>query len=131
MADKSFKVKTGLDLPAPLPVEQGGTGQTSTANTINALLPIQTDNNGKYLSTNGTAISWQSIDLSNYKVEISTPLSSNITMLSGRRYLVDTTAARTLTLPSNPVAGDEIQILDTTNNALVNNLLKNLKHFHI
>jgi hypothetical protein len=58
MADKNFKVKTGLDLPAPLPVEQGGTGQTSTANTINALLPIQTDNNGKFLVTDGTNISW-------------------------------------------------------------------------
>jgi hypothetical protein len=43
MADKDFKVKTGLDLPAPLPASEGGTGQTSLANAINALLPDQTN----------------------------------------------------------------------------------------
>lgn len=58
MANKNFKVKTGLDLPAPLPVEMGGTGQTTTSNTLNALLPIQTDNSGKYLTTDGTTTSW-------------------------------------------------------------------------
>lgn len=40
MADKNFKVKTGLDLPAPLPVSQGGTGQTSTTNALNSFLPL-------------------------------------------------------------------------------------------
>jgi hypothetical protein len=58
MADKNFKVKTGLDLPAPLPVEQGGTGQTSTANTINSLMPIQSGQNGKFLVTDGNNLSW-------------------------------------------------------------------------
>jgi hypothetical protein len=58
MADKNFKVKTGLTLPSPLPVEQGGTGQTSASNTLNALLPLQTDNSGKVLSTDGTDTSW-------------------------------------------------------------------------
>jgi hypothetical protein len=61
MANKNFKVKTGLDLPAPLPVEMGGTGQTTTSNTLNAILPIQTDNNGKYLSTDGTSTAWSSV----------------------------------------------------------------------
>jgi hypothetical protein len=58
MADKNFKVKTGLDLPAPLPVEQGGTGQTSTVNTLNSLLPVQSDNDGKFLVSNGINVSW-------------------------------------------------------------------------
>ena len=58
MADKNFKVKTGLDLPQPLPVSQGGTGQTSTTNTLNSLLPTQTDNASKILSTDGTNVSW-------------------------------------------------------------------------
>jgi hypothetical protein len=58
MADKNFKIKTGLDLPAPLPAAQGGTGQTSLANAINALLPDQTDNASKILGTNGSTLAW-------------------------------------------------------------------------
>lgn len=58
MSDKNFKVKTGLDLPAPLPVAQGGTGQTTAANAINALLPSQTSQTNKILSTDGTNVSW-------------------------------------------------------------------------
>jgi hypothetical protein len=61
MADKNFKVKTGLSLPSPLPVDQGGTGQTSANNTLNALLPLQTDNSGKVLKTDGTDTSWFTI----------------------------------------------------------------------
>jgi len=58
MADKNFKVKTGLTLPSPLPVDQGGTGQTSASNTLNALLPLQTSNANKVLQTDGTNTSW-------------------------------------------------------------------------
>jgi hypothetical protein len=58
MADKDFKVKTGLDLPAPLPASEGGTGQTSLANAINALLPDQTNNASKILGTNGSSLAW-------------------------------------------------------------------------
>jgi len=41
MANKDFKVKNGLDIQSPLPVSMGGTGQTSTTNTLNSLLPAQ------------------------------------------------------------------------------------------
>jgi hypothetical protein len=58
MADKDFKVKTGLDLPAPLPVVEGGTGQTSVENTRNALMPVQTGHSGKFITTDGTGMSW-------------------------------------------------------------------------
>ena len=58
MADKDFKVKTGLDLPAPLPASEGGTGQTTLANALNALLPSQTSNTSKILGTDGTNPLW-------------------------------------------------------------------------
>ena len=58
MADKDFKVKSGLDLGTPLPLTEGGTGQTSASNALNALLPNQTDNTNKVLQTNGTTTSW-------------------------------------------------------------------------
>ena len=51
-----------------------------------------------------------------------TAVSSNITLVSGYKYFVDTTSARTLTLPSIPSVGDEIQIYDASNNALTNNI---------
>lgn len=58
MANKNFKVKNGLDMSTPLSVSMGGTGQTSIENAINALLPLQTDNSEKFLTTNGTSVSW-------------------------------------------------------------------------
>lgn len=61
MADKNFKVKTGLSLPSPLPVDQGGTGQTSASNTLNALLPLQTSNSNKVLQTDGTNTTWTTL----------------------------------------------------------------------
>lgn len=42
----------------PLPISQGGTGQTTAPAAINALLPVQTGNSGKVLTTNGTNVSW-------------------------------------------------------------------------
>ena len=65
MADKDFKVKSGLSLGTPLPVSMGGTGQTSTTNTLNALLPNQTGNSGKALSTDGSSTSWVAFASSN------------------------------------------------------------------
>lgn len=61
MANKDFKVKNGLDIQTPLPVTMGGTGQTSTTNTLNSLLPPQSGNTNKVLQTDGTNTSWGSV----------------------------------------------------------------------
>jgi hypothetical protein len=58
MANKDFKVKNGLDIQSPLPVSMGGTGQTSTTNSLNSLLPSQAGNTNKVLSTDGTNTTW-------------------------------------------------------------------------
>lgn len=47
-------------------------------------------------------------------------VSSNITLAAKTRYFVDTTAARTLTLPASPVLGDEIQVFDASGSAGTN-----------
>lgn len=124
MADKNFKVKTGLSLPQPLPVEQGGTGQTSTSNALNAILPIQTNNSGKYLSTDGTNTSWNTIS-SSFVSMPSTTLNLNTTLSSNYRYFVDTSSARTLTLPTSPSTADEIMIFDASGLAATNNITVN------
>ena len=41
-----------------LPIANGGTGQTTANASLNALLPSQTGNSGKVLSTDGTNTSW-------------------------------------------------------------------------
>ena len=61
MSNKDFKVKNGLDVSTPIPVSMGGTGQTSAENTLNSLLPLQTDHSGKVLKTDGTNTSWFTI----------------------------------------------------------------------
>jgi hypothetical protein len=47
----------------------------------------------------------------------STAVSSNITLAANNKYFVDTTAARTLTLPASPTLGDEIQVFDASGTA--------------
>ncbi len=61
MANKDFKVKNGIDVATPIPVSMGGTGQTSTTNTLNSLLPVQTGNANKVLQTDGTNTIWFTI----------------------------------------------------------------------
>ena len=77
MADKNFKVKSGLNIPitsaailttdssgnisstAVLPITAGGTGQTSATNAINALLPVQNGSTINYaIQSDGTNINW-------------------------------------------------------------------------
>ena len=47
-------------LTTPLSIAQGGTGQITASLAINALVPTQTSNSGKFLSTDGSVVSWQS-----------------------------------------------------------------------
>lgn len=52
---------TATNLSGTLSIAKGGTGQTTANAALNALLPSQTGNNGKYLTTNGTNTSWVTI----------------------------------------------------------------------
>lgn len=173
MADKNFKVKSGLNLPitsaailttdasgnisstSALAITNGGTGQTSANNALNALLPIQNGGTINYtIQSDGTNVSWAKVYnqlIQNGGVSVtprrnlniiggtfadssgtdtttitlgfaSTSVSSNITLTAANKYFVDTTAARTLTLPASPSLGDEIVIYDASNSALTNNI---------
>jgi hypothetical protein len=176
MANKNFKVKSGLNIPIAsakilvtdssgnidssslLGVENGGTGQTSANNAINALLPVQNGSTVNYsIQSDGTNVSWakvynQVVKNSGTSVNprrvlnivggtfaddsesdtttiilgfASTAVSSNITLAASNKYFVDTTSARTLTLPASPSLGDEIIIYDASDNALTNNITVN------
>ena len=60
--------------------------------------------------------------LSSYKQEVNLAISADTTLVAGRRYFVDTAAARTLTLPASPTLGQEIIIFDATGSAGTNNI---------
>ena len=49
------------DVTGTLAITNGGTGTTSASAAINALLPSQSGNSGKYLITNGTSASWANV----------------------------------------------------------------------
>lgn len=50
-----------ITLAGTLAIANGGTGQTTATAAINALLPSQTGNSGRYLTTNGTNTSWATV----------------------------------------------------------------------
>jgi len=50
-----------ITLGGTLAVASGGTGQTTANAALNALLPNQTNNSGKYLTSDGTNTSWSAI----------------------------------------------------------------------
>lgn len=58
-----------ITLGGTLAIANGGTGETSASAAINALVPAQTGNSGKFLSTNGTAVSWETV--------VTTPAGTN------------------------------------------------------
>ncbi|MDD2792920.1 MAG: hypothetical protein PHD73_07055 [Sediminibacterium sp.] len=51
---------TAANVTGIIAIANGGTGSTSASDAIQALLPAQTGNNGKFLKTDGTTASWQS-----------------------------------------------------------------------
>lgn len=50
-----------LSLTTALPLGSGGTGATTQAGAANAVLPSQTSNTGKYLKTDGSNVSWDTV----------------------------------------------------------------------
>jgi len=60
-----------------LPINNGGTGATTSTAAINALLPSQSGNSGRYLTTNGTDTSWATVSGGITSVTASSPLASS------------------------------------------------------
>jgi hypothetical protein len=130
LADKNFKVKNGLtisgltggagpliadsnksvDSTSSIPTQYGGTGTTTS--------PVS----GEFLySSGGTTYSPSSLSST---VPLWSPISvsSNITLSKWNNYMVDTSSARTLTLPASPSSADEIHIFDITGSAATNKI---------
>jgi hypothetical protein len=98
MSNKDFKVKNGLVIPAlstagivktdssgvisssaTLSISEGGTGQTTAGNALNALLPLQTNNTNYYLQTNGTTTQWNQVLSTAYQTsEPTSPVTGQV-----------------------------------------------------
>ena len=80
MSVKDFKIKSGLVIGSlssagvittdssgnissntTLGISQGGTGQTTAPNALNALLPLQTGSENYFLQTNQTTAQWSKV----------------------------------------------------------------------
>jgi hypothetical protein len=74
-------------------------------------------------SAAGNGLEWDSVAQAfNVIGTPSTAVSSNISLSSNNKYFVDSSSERTLTLPSSPSLGDEIQIFDSSGSAGTNNV---------
>jgi hypothetical protein len=124
-ASYATTITNALATKAEYPTQTGNSGKYLTTDgtdvswaTVDAL-PSQTSNSGKYLKTDGTTATWETISFPYVPIP-TTSVSSNITLTSNNRYFVNTSAARTLTLPASPTDGDEIQVFDVTGSAATN-----------
>lgn len=66
-----------ITIGGTLNIASGGTGATTATEAINALLPVQSNNTGKLLSTNGTAIAWVFVQ---YTDIVGTPNLANVAL---------------------------------------------------
>ncbi len=100
---------------SPLGISDGGTGQITASAAFDALAPTQTGNSGKFLSTNGSTTSWQSVASSSQTAAYSAP-SSNVTLTNAdnRLQVFAPTADISVTLPTTGVLqGDVWQITNS------------------
>jgi len=121
----STATQTALDLKAPL-ANPTFTGTVTLPNSTvtNSMLAGSIANNK--LANSSVTINGETVSLGGTVTISAAPtpqaVSSNITMQANYNYFVDTTAARTLTLPASPALGDTIAIYEASGTAATNNI---------
>ncbi len=130
---KLIKVWDGTEWQAvavalPNGVTINGT-QTLTNKTISGASNTLTNIPNSALTNSAITINGSSTSLGGSVTIVTGPassaISSNVTLAANNKYFVDTTAARTLTLPASPTLGDEIQVFDASGTAATNNITIN------
>ncbi len=88
-----------------VPISKGGTGQTTATSAFNALVPSQTGNTGKYLTTDGTNTSWSTISSSATNLDeltdviLTSPTTDQILRFNGTNWVNSTETSGSYTLP--------------------------------
>lgn len=99
-----------------VPISNGGTGQTTAVNAINALVPLQSGNTGKYLTTDGTSVSWATVSGSGTVTSVAasgtqgvsvsgSPITSSGTISIGLGAITPTSVAATGTVTGSNLSG--------------------------
>ena len=113
----------GSALPNALTID--GT-QTLTNKTISGANNTLTNIPNNALTNSSITVNGSAVSLGGSVTIVTGPassaVSSNITMAANNNYFVDTSAARTLTLPASPTLGDTIVIYDASGTAATNNI---------
>ena len=101
-----------------VPISKGGTGQITANLSLNALLPSQSGNNTKFLTTDGTNASWNLISLSSLSnVSLTSPTTGQILQYNGTNWINvtdnDSLSTLTDTIITTPLDGDLLQFIGT------------------
>lgn len=103
------------EVSGTLPIANGGTGQTTATAATNALLPSQTSNSGKYLTTDGTNTSWATVSAGGATnldglsdVAITAAATGDMLLYTGSNF-VDVEALGAITL----IIGDGVNTIST------------------
>jgi len=118
-ANSSITSLTGLT--TALSISQGGTGATTASTAAAALLPSQTSNSGKYLTTDGSGnLSWASVSGYSAPTIGSTSIASGstVTTIAGLTLSSPTINTPTLTLSTSSSTSNGVISWDTTNKKL-------------
>jgi len=99
-------VNGALTTTGVVPVSQGGTGATTTAGAINAIIPPQFGNANKFLKTDGVNVIWSD----NSDLSWSEESGSSTQLQANRGYVINYPTQMTLTLPTTSHLGDIIEI---------------------
>ena len=121
--DGSAWQEVGTAIPNGLTTD--GT-QTLTNKTISGASNTLTNIGNASLTNSAITVNGSAVSLGGSVTIVTGPtssaVSSNITMAANNNYFVDTSAARTLTLPASPTLGDTIAIYDASGTAATNNI---------
>jgi hypothetical protein len=106
-------VTSGTWSASTIALNKGGTGATTQAGAANAVLPTQTSNSGKYLTTDGTDVSWATVSSYSAPTLGSTSIASGatVTTIAG---LTLSNATLTGTLTAGSATGTSGQVLSST-----------------
>jgi len=72
-----------LTLAGTLAIANGGTGQTTANAALNAFLPSQASNSGKYLTTNGTDTSWATVSSAGTVTSVAQTFTGGLISVAG------------------------------------------------